>query len=430
MRKSIALLLINFILMFGFFGCKKKREKEEKPSARMAITAQEILGNPDYLAMSYGGYRENSRSIQPTIDQLKEDMRILDAMGVHVLRTYNTKEFPHAANLLEAIHQLNQEDSGFEMYVMLGAWINCKGAFTDTRDHDQEDEEFNRGEIDRAVELANQYPEVVKMIAVGNEAMVKWAESYYVHSWIILKWVNHLQELKKEGGLSSDIWITSSDNFASWGGGGAEYHVPSLKRLWEAVDFVSMHTYPMHDTHYNPQFWGVAEEEMELSKEETVHKAMWRARNYSIAQYDSVRGYMESRGLNKPIHIGETGWASYSNELYGNEGSHATDEYKEGIYYKLTRDWTAEKKMSCFYFEAFDEPWKDAGNPGGSENYFGLFTKEGRAKYALWKLVDQKTFQGLTRGGNPIKKTYGGNINLLMDKVKLPVGTPSNNNIQ
>ena len=152
----------------------------------------------------------------------------------------------------------------------MGAWINCEGAFTDTRDHDKEDEEQNAREINRAVELAAQYPEVVKMIAVGNEAMVMWAESYYVHSWIILKWVTHLQDLKKKGQLSENIWITSSDNFASWGGGSADYHVPSLKKLWEAVDFVSMHTYPMHDTHYNPQFWGIAEGEEDLTKEEII----------------------------------------------------------------------------------------------------------------------------------------------------------------
>ncbi len=57
------------------------------------------------------------------------------------------------------------------------------------------------------------------MIAVGNEAMVKWATAYYVQPSVILKWVNHLQDLKKKGELPKDLWITSSDNFASWGGG-------------------------------------------------------------------------------------------------------------------------------------------------------------------------------------------------------------------
>ena len=76
--------------------------------------------------------------------------------------------------------------------------------------------------------------------------------------------------------------------------------------------------------------------------------------------------------------------------------------------------------MSCFYFEAFDEPWKDAQNSGGSENYFGLFTADGKAKYVLWDLVDKGVFEGLTRGGNPITKTYNGNKEALLLEVELP----------
>ena len=82
---------------------------------------------------------------------------------------------------------------------------------------------------------------------------------------------------------------------------------------------------------------------------------------------------MQSLGIDKPIHIGETGWATFSNELYGSNDSKAVDEYKAGIFYHKMRDWTNEAGISCFYFEAFDEPWKDAGNAGGSENHFGLF---------------------------------------------------------
>ena len=40
----------------------------------MNKTAADILGNPDYLAISYGGYRENTRDIQPTVEQIKEDI--------------------------------------------------------------------------------------------------------------------------------------------------------------------------------------------------------------------------------------------------------------------------------------------------------------------------------------------------------------------
>ncbi|HAD11507.1 MAG TPA: glycosyl hydrolase family 17 [Saprospirales bacterium] len=384
-----------------------------------ALTAKDILGNPRYLAISYGGYRGISREFQPTVEQLKEDMKLLAAMNIRILRTYNTK-LAEASNLLKAIHALKQEDPKFEMYVMLGAWIDCRKAWTNHPDHDHEDEEANTAEIQRAVEMARQYPDIVKIIAVGNEAMVHWAGSYFVQPWVILKYVNELQALKKAGKLPKDLWITSSDNFASWGGGGAEYHIDDLTRLFKAVDYVSVHTYPMHDTHYNPAFWGNFEGEEKLSDTQKIAAAMTRARDYAMGQYKSVARYMKSLGIKKPIHIGETGWASACNGHYGAEGSKATDEYKEGLYYQLMREWTNREKIACFYFEAFDEIWKDAANPGGSENHFGLFTLEGKAKYAIWDQVDKGVFKGLSRDGHPIVKTHDGNKNTILQQSPLP----------
>ena len=64
------------------------------------------------------------------MDQLKEDMRILHAMGIRFLRTYNV-QLPHASNVVKAISELKQADPAFEMYVMLGAWVDCEGAWTD-----------------------------------------------------------------------------------------------------------------------------------------------------------------------------------------------------------------------------------------------------------------------------------------------------------
>ncbi|MEL6558149.1 MAG: glycosyl hydrolase family 17 [Bacteroidota bacterium] len=417
--QSIILLIAVIALLIQSCSQQVKTEKETVEQSQKVMTAKEIFGNPQYQAISYGGYRQNTRDIQPTVEQLKEDMKIMSSMGIKVLRTYNVK-LAHASNVLKAISELKAEDPNFEMYVMLGAWIDCLNAWTDLPpDHEQESAE-NEKEIVRAVALANQYPDIVKVIAVGNEAMVKWAATYFVQPWVILKWVNHLQELKADGKLPADLWVTSSDNFASWGGGSDEYHVDDLNKLIKAVDFISMHTYPMHDTHYNPRFWGVLMEEDTLLKSEKISESMNRALQYSQLQYANVKKYMESLGVNKPVHIGETGWASFSNELYGDEGSKATDEYKEGLYYNLMREWTNQQGISCFYFEAFDEPWKDAANPGGSENYFGLFSVDGQAKYALWPLVDQGVFKDLTRGGNQIVKTFGGDQDSLMQFVKSP----------
>lgn len=412
----IAFIILTMLL----FSCvEKQKEKGQQHQKEKQVTAKEILGDPEYLAISYGGYRHTSRDVQPTLTQLKEDLKIMHAMGIRLLRTYNV-HLPHAANVLRAIRELKDENPDFEMYVMLGAWIDCKNAWTgESLDHDAESPR-NEKEIATTVALAKQYPDIVKIIAVGNEAMVHWAGAYFVTPRIILKWVNHLQDLKKQGQLPESLWITSSDDFSSWGGGDAVYHTEDLNKLIRAVDFISMHTYPYHNTYYNPEFWEVPADQRGWPEMEEVDTAMVRARQFAIKQYDSVKNYMKSLGLDKPVHIGETGWATVSNMRTGPDGSRASDEYKQASYYKQIREWTRANGITCFYFEAFDEQWKDGEHPDGSENHFGLFTKDGMAKYALWDLVDKGVFEGLTRDGNPVTKTYDGNTDLLLETV-LPV---------
>jgi len=419
MKTTLHILLILGIILI--VSCKSKTEEKQTEVKQnlKTLTAKNILSNPEYLAISYGGYREKTRDIQPTIPQLKEDLKIMSALGFKILRTYNVR-LAHASNVLKAIKELKSEDPDFEMYVMLGAWIDCKYAWTDLPLNHNEGSMENEKEIERAVKLANQYPDIVKIIAVGNEAMVKWATAYYVEPHIILRWVKHLQDLKAKGKLDKDLWITSSDNFASWGGGEKQYHTPELNELIKTVDYLSIHTYPMHDTHYHPIFWGVMPSEKDLPNSEKIDRVMNRSLSYAISQYDSVVSYMKGLKVDKPVHIGETGWASVSSGHYGLNGSRATDELKQALYYQKMRDWATENKIKCFYFEAFDEPWKDAMHPLGSENYFGLFTVDGKAKYTLWDEVDAGKFEGLQRGGNPITKTYNGNYEDLLLDVSIP----------
>lgn len=419
--KPLAVLASVILTLVLSVGCKgvEGESDDNQTKIRKEVSAEDILGNPEYLAISYGGYRKMSRDTQPTIQELKNDMKILSAMGIKVLRTYNV-QLQHAPNLLQAISEMKQADASFEMYVMLGAWIDCENAWTGiTPNHDVESE-ANAAEIERAIALANKYPDIVKVIAVGNEAMVKWAASYYVQPSVILKWVNYLQQVKAAGNLPAKLWITSSDDFASWGGGDPMYHTEELNQLYDAVDYVSMHTYPYHNTHYNPEFWEVPTEDADLDEMQKIDASMERALAFAKAQYDSVSNYMKSIGVNKPIHIGETGWATTSNGFYGPNGSKATDEYKQAKYYSLIREWTNKNNISCFYFEAFNERWKDAANQRGSENHFGLFTIDGKAKYALWDLVDKGVFEDLTRNGNLISKTYSGSKEQLMKSVLVP----------
>ena len=385
----------------------------------MSKNAKDIIGNNSYPAISYGGYRGKSREIQPSIEDIKEDLKIMFAQGFRIIRTYDLHH-PFAENTLKAISELKNSDPDFEMYVMLGAWIQCKDAFKDEPIHNEEDLEGNKVEIAEAVRLAQDYQDIVKVIAVGNEAMVHWATSYHLEPKYILKWVKHLQDLKINGTINNNIYITSSDNFASWGGGSEEYHNDDLDELIRSVDYVSMHTYAFHDTYYNPVFWNQSENSEDLSKKDIIKKAIQNAVEYELSQFNSVQEYVHGIDLSKQVHIGETGWSSVASDLYGYGGTEAADEYKLGLYYEMITDVCVAKSISCFYFSAFDEPWKDSQNENGSENHFGLFTVYGEAKYPLWKKVDQNVFDGLSRGGNPIKKTFNGDFDALLETSNLP----------
>ena len=385
----------------------------------MSKNAKDIIGNNNYPAISYGGYRGKSREVQPSIEDIKEDLQIMFAQGFRVIRTYDLHH-PFAENTLKAISELKNSDSDFEMYVMLGAWVQCKDAFTDLPIHNEEDLEGNKVEIAEAVRLAQDYQDIVKVIAVGNEAMVHWATSYHLEPKYILKWVKYLQDLKINGTINNNIWITSSDNFASWGGGSEEYHNDDLDELIRSVDYVSMHTYAFHDTYYNPVFWNLSSGSEDLSKKDIIKKAIQKSVEYELSQFNSVQEYIHGIDSSKQVHIGETGWSSVASDLYGYGGTEAADEYKLGLYYEMITDVCLAKSISCFYFSAFDEPWKDSQNENGSENHFGLFTVHGEAKYPLWEKVDQNVFDGLSRGGNPIKKTFNGDFDALLETSNLP----------
>lgn len=394
---------------------------------RSALTGEPILGNPNYLAISYGAWRSNTReagALVPTVAQQKEDMKILAAMGIKVLRTYNTQGYigddgkSNTENLLIAIDELMAEDPSFEMYVMLGIWIDALNSWTDLEViHDQENP-ASAAEMAKAIELAKAYPEIIKVIAVGNEAMVHWAP-YHVAPAIILNHVNELQALKASGEINENIWITTSDNHAVWAGQG-DYASADLDALIAAVDYISLHTYPFHDSHYDNSFWKVPAAQADWTVQAQADAAIVRAKEKALAQFKTGQDHMLSLGINKPIHVGETGWSSETNVLYGEGGSGAADEYKEKAFYDAMRAWSNEFGASLFFFEAFDEPWKgDNTNSGDSEQHFGLINIDCEVKYVLWDLLDAGAFDGLTRdcGVHGFTKTQGGNTQAIMDSI-------------
>lgn len=118
-------LIFSLFIYVMLASCDSQNGSGNNKSMTKNKSAAEILGDSNYLALCYGGYRTNTRDSQPTIAQIKEDMKLISATGVKIVRTYNTK-YAEINNLLEAISDLKQEDPNFEMYVMLGVWIRLR----------------------------------------------------------------------------------------------------------------------------------------------------------------------------------------------------------------------------------------------------------------------------------------------------------------
>mgnify|MGYP000978713276 CR=1 FL=1 len=109
----------NLFIMFLMLSLNSCDFNVKKEDGMKKVTAAAILANPDYKAISYGGYRKDTRSTQPTIAQLKEDLKILAAIGVKVIRTYNV-HMQHAVNTIEAIEELKIENRLFNIV------LNCQ----------------------------------------------------------------------------------------------------------------------------------------------------------------------------------------------------------------------------------------------------------------------------------------------------------------
>jgi exo-beta-1,3-glucanase (GH17 family) len=414
----------TIVLGIGLGGLCSSAEAVGRPvsqGSNILPNGDELLGNNDYPAICYSGHRKVPRSVEntPSLEETKEDLKILSAMGYKLIRMYNTTIYPHTERTLQAIRELKEADPDFEMYMMMGVWIQCKNAYTNGTDHNVEDVELNPKETEKAIELAAEYPDIVKIIAVGNEAMVTW-QAHFVPAYTILKYVKVLKEARAEGKFPANILITTSDNWAALGGE-ERYRSDDLADLMREMDYLSLHTYAFHDTFYNHGLqWGPLPDEADLKPEEQVAKAVERAIAEQKIQYKAVEDYLKSIDVDKEIHIGETGWASLDNSHYGPDGTHAAYEYTSSVFYDAAMEWVRGENITCCYFEAFDEPWKSEGT-AGSEGHFGLFTVDGKVKYMLWDLVDAGTFKGLSRGGNPVTKTHGGDKGVVLKKLHPPV---------
>jgi len=288
----------------------------------------------EVLAVAYSGFREGQHpdrgngAVNPSDAEILEDLEILVDHGFRLVRMYDAGE--NTASTLRLIRQHN-----IPIKVLLGIWLDAEISNHEGCPWLDEpipeaklaaNTEKNAGEIQRGIELANEYADIVVAVNVGNEALVDWND----HMVPLERVIGYVRQVK----AAIEQPVTVADNYEWWIRDGAP--------LAAEVDFIGVHTYPVWED--KPVDEGLA---------------------YTIENIEGVRSALPDT----PIAILEAGWATTATEF----GERA-NEIDQQRYFQELKDWAADSNTTVFWFEAFDEPWKgDENDPHGAEKHWGLF---------------------------------------------------------
>ena len=294
-------------------------------------------------AICYSGFREGQMpgGVVPTYEEIKEDLLILHKNWKY-LRLYDCDE--HAEIVLDVIQK---EQLDFK--VMLGAYIVAEvnnygcpwgGAYSEKQL--EENKIINVKQINKLIQFANKYPDIIFSLSAGNEACVDWTDHYVPVESVI----NYVKMIKK----GAKQPVTFCENYLPW--------LDKLKDLVDVIDFISIHTYPVWEY-------------------KNIHEAM----EYTKQNYYAVADTYP----NKPVVITEAGWTTYSNGR-GICPSNVSEEYQR-IYYNDLVNWSNENVILSFVFEAFDESWKGSDEALEPEKHWGLFKVDRTPKLVMKKLL-------------------------------------------
>lgn len=301
------------------------------------------LGIPSGRAICYSGFRmgQHPGGNSPDYEEIKEDLLLLQDHWKY-LRLYDCD--PHAETVLQVIRQ---EKMDFK--IMLGAFIeaemnnfNCPwGGGVYSEEQLEKNAAGNQRKINRLIAWAGQYPDIVFSLSVGNEACVDWTDHYVSENQVL----EYARQVKSQAVQP----VTFCENYVPW--------LYKLQPLAEALDFISIHTYPVWEYKH-------IDESLDYTKENF----------YAVAR----------KYPHKPIVITEAGWATNSNGR-GIYPHNVNEEYQK-VYFEKLMEWTDKERILTFFFEAFDEDWKGSPDPLEPEKHWGLFKIDRTPKLALTHL--------------------------------------------
>ena len=303
----------------------------------------DLIGSESW-AISYSGFRKGqhpdrgSGAKNPSEAQIVEDLKILASEGFKLIRMYDCD-----TNTQMTLDVIDKYD--FPIKVLLGIWLDaeisnhegCGWLNEQIPDSKLAQNRINnQNEVNKAIELANKYADIVIAVNVGNEALVSWNDHMMPESRVI----KFVQQVK----ANIEQPVTVAETHYWWRDFGAN--------LAEELDFIGIHIYPL-----------------------------WEGEGIDNGISFTVEGIKNVvKALpNKKIAVLEAGWASVANE-FGQRAS----QLNQKLYYNDLKKWAEQNNVTVFFFEAFDEPWKGNENiPDAAEKNWGIYFEDRSPKLVL-----------------------------------------------
>jgi exo-beta-1,3-glucanase (GH17 family) len=309
-------------------------------------------------AVNYSPYRTSRSSSDLAAEVITpanvlQDLRLVQATGIGTIRLFSSRAF--SQTVLEVIR-----DNRLDLKVQLGIWISTPSSAAIEAD--------NQAEIVKGIALANQFRDQVAAVSVGNETMVSWS-THRVSPTDMARYIRSVRDAIRQP-------VTTNDNYAFWAS------VPKV--ITDVVDFAAVHTYPLLDTFYDPTLfdWRLKSTPEPQRAAALVAATVAEARR----QFGLARDALDKLNLrDMPMVIGETGWVAVDT-AGGPALAFRAHPVNQKMYFDALQAWAIEGRrtphgpQAIFFFQAFDEPWKQ-GDDG-----WGLFNKDRQARFVVQSL--------------------------------------------
>ena len=283
--------------------------------APVAMPPSPLAANEKLYCVSYAPFRGSQTPLDPSTKiepaQIEQDLAQLARVS-ECVRTYSV-DFG-----LDRVPDIARK---YGLKVLLGLWVSSHADRT-------------KYQIDIGTSLARRFPDVVRAVIVGNEALLRGEIA-----------PDALGALIRRVKAQVPMPVTYADVWEFW---------LRHRELAGAVDFVTVHILP---------YW---EDEPIAAPEAADH-------------IDAIRKRVAASFDGKEVMIGEVGWPSAGRMREGALPSPATQS-------RVLHDLLARGKRENFrvnVIEAYDQPWKrqQEGTVGG---HWGLFDDATRSQKFSW----------------------------------------------